>query len=108
MAYLILFKPNIIFYRYLIRIVKNYLINLSVFFIFIIVTMKPQNLHEPEPELQESIFEPSIPTEGLRILACIISRHLEKKKQQSNFKTNNTDKNVEDHRFRGEKEGHDG
>lgn len=70
--------------------------------------MGSKHLREPEPELQESLSQPSIPMEGLRILARIISRHLERKRQQSNFKANITDKNGEDQIFRDEKEGHDG
>jgi len=89
-------------------IVKCYLINLSVFLIFIMVSVKPQNFHEPEPELQESISKPLIPMEGLRILAHIIARHLERKRQQLNYTVNNTDKNGKDQVYRREKEDHDG
>lgn len=70
--------------------------------------MESQHLHEPEPELQESISQPSIPMEGLRTLARIISRHLERKRRQSNYTTDDTDKNRKDQVYRREKEGHDG
>ena len=54
--------------------------------------MGSKHLHKTEPKLQESLSQPSIPVEGLRILARIISRHLERKRQQSNSKANNTEK----------------
>ena len=70
--------------------------------------MGSQHLHENEPELKESISQPSIPMEGLRTLARIISRHLERKSRQSNYKTDDTDKNKNDQIYRRGKEGHDG
>ena len=70
--------------------------------------MKPQNLHEPEPELEEPISEPSISTDGLRTLARIIAHHLERKRRLANYKADNTESdNEKQYIHRREKESHD-
>ena len=58
--------------------------------------MGSKHLHKSGPKLQESLSQPSMQVERLRILARIISHHLERKREQSDFKANNADKNGKD------------
>ena len=54
--------------------------------------MRAKHVHEPELKLRVFISKSSISVEGLRILARIIARHSERKRQQ--FKLNAIDENV--------------
>lgn len=61
--------------------------------------MRLKHLPEPEPKLQEPCSQPSVPVEGLRILARIIARRLGREKQQSKISaiSDNINKNKVEH-----------
>jgi len=71
--------------------------------------MEPQHLCDNSSGLKESLFQPALPVEGLKILAGMICRRLQKERQQSKYDADDTvSDNDKQYIHRREKEEQDG